>query len=320
MAVYYDFFNIIWGQHEYHSKRDLAPLKHGTPLISSRGTNQGIYGYYNITPKFKHVISVPSTGSICKAFYQGVDCCIDDDCLVMMPKQKYSVQEMVYFTLLVRKEVHRYNYGRKVTPERLGNTAVPSAIPSWVNQKPLPSFEGIDASLVNSKTQLNVSNWKEFSYTDLFEVKKGKRVLVDEILKKNGKHNFVSAIDYNNGVFCKTNLAPNQQSNVITVNYDGNGVAEAYYQDEPFWALDSVNILYPRFTLTPFIALFLVTLIRKEKFRFNYGRKWHKERMEKSTIFLPVNNNGEPDWEFIENYMMSLQYSREIKRLSIATQ
>jgi hypothetical protein len=42
--------------------------------------------------------------------------------------------------------------------------------------------------------------------------------------------------------------------------------------------------------------------------------------MEKSTIFLPVNNNGEPDWEFIENYMMSLQYSREIKRLSIATQ
>ena len=129
-------------------------------------------------------------------------------------------------------------------------------------------------------------------HTD-FEVKKGKRVIVGEIRNKYGKYAFVSAIKNRNGVFCKTNLKPNQSANVITVNYDGNGgVAIAFYHDKPFWALDSVNVLYPKFKLNPFIAMFLITLIRKERYRFNFGRKWHKARMEQSTILLPVNEKN----------------------------
>lgn len=142
MATFYTYFDIKYGQHKYHSKRNLNAKDNGTPLISSKGTDQGVYGFFDIKPVYKNVISVPNTGTICHAFYQSEDCCIDDNCLVMIPKKDLSIQEMLWFVLLVRKEKYRYKYGRQVTPDRLGNTEIPE-IPEWVNKKPIPNFKWV---------------------------------------------------------------------------------------------------------------------------------------------------------------------------------
>src|SRR6185312_739521 len=106
MTTIGDYFTIEYGQHEYNSKRDLKEKKNGTPLISSKGTNLGIYGYYDIEPKYSDVLSVPrtGTGTICYALYQGKPCCIDDNCLVLIPKKKLSLNEMFYFVFLIRKQ------------------------------------------------------------------------------------------------------------------------------------------------------------------------------------------------------------------------
>jgi hypothetical protein len=58
--------------------------------------------------------------------------------------------------------------------------------------------------------------------------------------------------------------------------------------------------------------MFLITIIRKEKFRFNYGRKWHMQRMKESKIKLPVTKAGKPDWIYMENYIKQLPFSDEI--------
>ena len=151
--------------------------------------------------------------------------------------------------------------------------------------------------------------WIPFKYSDIFEVKKGKRVVIEEELE--GKTNFVSSTEFNNGVSKMVNIEPNNKGNLITVNYDGS-VGEAFYQDKPFWALDSVNVLYPKFKLTPNIAMFLITLIKKEQHRFNYGRKWNKLRMEKSSILLPVDEKGVPDWDFMDSHIKRLYQLKRI--------
>jgi hypothetical protein len=99
--------------------------------------------------------------------------------------------------------------------------------------------------------------------------------------------------------------------NTLTVNYDGS-VAEAYYQPEPFYALDSVNVLYPKFELDTLVGLFIASMIRNEKYRFNYGRKWHLERMSKSRIKLPATPNGELDIGWIHTYMANLPGTKEL--------
>ena len=100
-------------------------------------------------------------------------------------------------------------------------------------------------------------------------------------------------------------------SGVITVNYNGS-VAEAFYQPSPFLCSDDVNVLYPKSPITPASALFVCTIIRQEKYRFSYGRKWHLDRMQKSMIRLPANPDNSPDWDFLHEYINALPFSSQI--------
>jgi len=57
------------------------------------------------------------------------------------------------------------------------------------------------------------------------------------------------------------------------------------------------------------IALFVCAIIRQEKYRFNYGRKWNAGRMRGSVIRLPVTKEGKPDWNFMRHYIATLPFS-----------
>lgn len=154
----------------------------------------------------------------------------------------------------------------------------------------------------NKSFDLNTEQWSFFELNDIFIVKKGKRLTKADM--DLGQTHFIGSSDSNNGLTAKIAREPIFKENTITVNYDGS-VAESFYQPIEFWALDSVNVLYPNFKLNPFIGLFITTVIRQEKYRFNYGRKWGKDRMEKSKIKLPM-KNGLPDYTFMEEYIKSL--------------
>jgi hypothetical protein len=65
-------------------------------------------------------------------------------------------------------------------------------------------------------------------------------------------------------------------------------------------------------TLTPELGLFLAAIIRGEKYRWGYGRKWRPIRMPDSIIKLPVKPNGKPDWTFMDNYVKTLSYSSQL--------
>ena len=161
--------------------------------------------------------------------------------------------------------------------------------------------------MINNKLELNTKEWKWFRYIDIFEIKKGKRLTKADMVV--GKIPYIGAIDSNNGV--SSYISNDEQlhsANTITVSYNGS-IAEAYYQAKEFWATDDVNVLYPKFLMNAYSALFLTTIINKEKYRFNYGRKWDKELMESSKIKLPIDEQGNPDWQWMEDYIKGLPYS-----------
>jgi len=148
---------------------------------------------------------------------------------------------------------------------------------------------------------MDTTNWSLFSFAEIFEIKKGKRLTKVDMV--DGDINYIGATDSNNGITAKiSNDKYIHSANTITVSYNGS-IAEAFYQSKPFWATDDVNVLYPKFSLTPNIAIFLCTIIHKEKYRFNYGRKWDKEMMEQSKIKLPINSDTNPAWQWIDDYV-----------------
>ena len=172
---------------------------------------------------------------------------------------------------------------------------------------------------------LNVQQWKRFQLQKLFDIKKGKRLTSED--QEEGANIYIGAIDSNNGVANYIGQNPIHQGNTISLSYNGS-VGEAFYQPEPYWATDDVNALYPRFKgFNNYIGLFMVAVIRQEKYRFSYGRKWTLENMKVTEICLPIkhNDNGScyidntkqyseygyvPDWKFMEDYIKSLHYKR----------
>lgn len=155
---------------------------------------------------------------------------------------------------------------------------------------------------------MNTTNWQWFRYDEIFEIKKGKRLTKADMIQ--GEINYIGATDSNNGITARiSNNEHIHDANTITVSYNGS-IAEAFYQSKPFWATDDVNVLYPKFDLTPLKAMFLCTIIHKEKYRFNYGRKWDKEMMQKSQIKLPINSKKLPDWDWVENYAQNKLISK----------
>lgn len=151
--------------------------------------------------------------------------------------------------------------------------------------------------------------WLPFRYGDLFDIRKGKRLTKEDMVE--GPYPFIGATDANNGITAHVaNDDFLHEGNKITVSYNGS-IAEAFYQFVPFVAYDDVNVLYPSFPLNKHIAIFLCTLIRQKKYRFNYGRKWHAEKMRESVIRLPA-RNGKPDWSYMERFVKGLAYSANL--------
>jgi len=279
-------------------------------FISRKESDNGLAAYVKkvdgVLPNPAHTISVAVSGSVLSSFYQDEEYYSGRDIYYLKPKNKMTVEEMLYYALCLQANKYKYNYGRGAN-RTLRHILVPKSMPAELmgiqNNIDVPSNKPI---LTGHYDALNIDTWKPFKLGGLFDILKGKRLTKEDM--NEGNTPFIGAIDSDNGWSNYIDQPGIFKANVITVNYDGNGVAEAFYQPVPFWALDSVNVLYPKFQLNKYIALFICTIIRKEKFRFSYGRKWNRERMIKSHIYLPAVGD-KPDFAFMENYIKSLPYS-----------
>ena len=124
---------------------------------------------------------------------------------------------------------------------------------------------------------------------------------------KDGEINYVGATAFNNGVTAKIgNTEHLHPANTITVCYNGS-IGQTFFQTEPYWATDDVNVLYPKFNITPNIAKYLCAVIYKLGFKYAYADKWTADKMSKTRIKLPATPDKSPDWAYMEQYMQNLE-------------
>ena len=157
---------------------------------------------------------------------------------------------------------------------------------------------------------LNVKSWKSFSMSSLFDITGSKTTSIIELEEYgNGNFSYVTTQATNNGIDGFYNYFT-EEGNVLTV--DSAVVGYCSFQPFNFSASDHVEKLIPKFWMNIYIAMFMVTILNLEQYRYNYGRKASQTRMKKILIDLPVTIDGKPDWEFMENYIKSLPYSSSL--------
>lgn len=166
--------------------------------------------------------------------------------------------------------------------------------------------------------KIDTSKWEAFPISMLFSVVKGTRLTKANM--RDGNINFIGASAINNGI--TAHIANDEHihpENTITITYNGS-VGEAFYQDKIFWASDDVNVLYPKFALNKYIALFIIPVLKQAGEKYAFIDKWKKEDMEKDCILLPVDDNHQPDFSYMESYMKNQEtaVSASLTKLQLA--
>ncbi len=286
----------------------------GVHFVSRSSANLGVNATVervpNVTPYSPGLITVTLGGTyLLSSFVQPREFYTAQNIKVLRPQATMTFNRKVFCCLAISENRFRYTSHGREANKTFDDILIPdtNAVPEWVDEAEWAICT--PESVARCDDEWNIEGWAGFRLSDIFEIRKGRRLTRASLGK--GRTPFIGAIDKNNGVREWVDAVPNHKGNTISVNYNGS-VAEAFYQPVPYWASDDVNVLYPRFEMTAAIGLFLCTLIRKEGYRFNYGRKWHLGRMADAFIRLPVRDEGSPDWDFMERMMGSLPYSARV--------
>ena len=296
------------------------------PCINGSSENNGVFCYLseNITEMGFELHKAPAlslarVGNAGKTFVQNSDFFIADNAFSLTLKEKQEIPVYLFISTVLDLETIKYSYGRTISIEKYKNLVI--KLPALQNGKPDYHFmknyidglqsRPIQTSVSTGAAELTVNNWRSYPMGSLFDFVKGKRLVKADMV--SGDVNYLGAISENNGVREKIETDHFQRPNCITVNYNGS-VGEAFYQSEAFWASDDVNILYAKdfWKMNKYIAMFLITVIKANRYRFGYGRKWTLEKMKETNIKLPSQTDGMPDFIYMENYIKSLPYSDRI--------
>ena len=149
--------------------------------------------------------------------------------------------------------------------------------------------------------------WHEFFFTDIFEtVQRGKRLTKANQIP--GKKPYVSSTAANNGVdnFIGNFEGVRIYSNCLTIANSGS-VGASFYHPYEFVASDHVTHL-KNSKFSSFIYLFIATQANKLSEKYNFNREINDSRIARDKIMLPVTDTGHPDYQYMEQYMMNLEY------------
>lgn len=164
-------------------------------------------------------------------------------------------------------------------------------------------------------SELKGKKWKEFYIGDIYDIKSGCSLTKENMI--NGNTPFIGASANNNAV---TNFVSNTNrsldKNVVNINFNGS-VGEAFYH--PYTALFSGDVKRLHLKDYPdneYINLFIITSIKSQKDKYSYGYKFSEKRMIRQYIKLLVNDAGNPDYEYMEQYIKNLEYNKIIEYMA----
>lgn len=134
---------------------------------------------------------------------------------------------------------------------------------------------------------------KEIQLEELFTIHSGDFHATAEL--DSGSIPLISCGDINNGLVGFFDVPKAYQySNLITVAYNGKPLT-AKYHPYIFGAKDDVAVLFPKTKISQKAMIYIAVLFNQQRWRFSYGRKCFKEKLQKMSLPLPIDGSGKID-------------------------
>ena len=173
-------------------------------------------------------------------------------------------------------------------------------------------YAGISAA---KAIALSDRKWDYFTLEKIVSsVHNGKSYNASDLVVSDGEEyvSYVTRTDENNGVSMYVQALDYQgleKANAITI---GDTTATIFFQEHEFITGPHIIVIRADW-LNVYTANFIITILNQEKYRYPvFGRAFTKDLIKQTKVYLPIDKDGNPDYQFMEDYIISLPFSKKI--------
>ena len=336
-----DLFDIKDG---YYNKKPPAEIGGEIPFLGATQSNNGITGFYSaetinrydkvgkVSSKDKekrifagNCLAVTNNGSVGNVYYQKSRFTCSHDVTPIYLKNYHLTPNLAQFLIpLLKKSGESFEYGKKWRPIRMKKSRIQLPIdsngnPHWqfmedyIKQERKKQaiqirnyYEPKMLKLAGELAGLEEVEWKEFKFTDIFtKIQRGKRLTKGNQVE--GDIPYISSTATNNGVdnFISNEEKVRKFDNCLTLANSGS-VGSCFYQQYEFVASDHVTALQNK-DFSKGVYLFLSSVIKRLEEKYSFNREINDARISRETVILPVDTTGNPNWQYMEDYVKRLE-------------
>lgn len=327
-----DFFHGVRG-----TSRKMQELNEGkTPVIAAARYNQEIAGYYDVPSEYENAITISCNGVGCgSTYYHDYPFAITGDAIVLenignVPIGALHFIASVYDVYFSRK----YSYTDKCSADKAEAEfillpATSDGQPDWAymesymkavmeeSEKRIENLKKVD----DTKNLIDTKDWKIFKLEDLFMISIS--LSVDKTafeFDDSYDIDFIGRTSINNGIQGKLyelKYAPNE-AGTYSVTQIGTKVCQ--YRENRWYASQNIFKLVPLDNAMNKASKFLTTVIT-QALKCTYSDDTYSsyptlKSLRQQEIKLPVDDNGEPDWVYMEDYMKQIE-QKAAKKLEL---
>lgn len=304
--------------------------------VSSTSFNNGVDGFIGNSEQvrtFENCLTLANSGSVGSAFFHTYKF-VASDHVTSLERKGLDKYAYLFMIPLINRLSEKYSFNREINDERIRREKIllPVTEEGNIDFVFMSSFmRGIEKDILNVtiqkfKKRLNVNEcewggvkWKNFYLKDVFPVLiPGKSKGLNHLTQvSKGGINYLGATNLNNGVlgFVLPKQQQIQKGNCIAFIRNGEGsMGYAVYKAENFIATSDITLGY-NLHLNRYSGMFITTIADRIRGKYNFGYKRNGLRLSKEILSLPVNDNDEIDWSFMENFMRTIESNQIIEYL-----
>jgi len=307
-----------------------------TPYVGATNQNNGTISYLkkydNLITKGNCMVFVcDGEGSMGYSYYKNED--FIGTTTIKVGRNRYLNKFNGLFISTVADTVRgKYNFGYKRNELRLKNETLSLPInkegsPNWkfmedyIKQEMREQSQKVITYYGNKLMKLGFElldydvEWKEFFFTDIFkEIKRGKRLTKNNQI--NGDTPYISSTGINNGVdnFIGNDEKVRKYANNLSLANSGS-VGSCFYHNYEYIASDHITALTSEHA-DEYIYKFMSTIISRLEEKYSFNREINDKRISREKLFLPIDKNGEPHWEYMSNFVKKLEKENIEKTLN----
>lgn len=284
----------------------------------------GFVGNESGVRKFSNCLTVANSGSVGSAFFHQYEF-VASDHVTQLKREGLDKYAYLFMLPLINRLSEKYSFNREINDNRIKREKLilPATQTGEIDFAFMSSFmKEIEQDILNTtlkvfKNRASVNKckrggviWKNFLIRDLFPILvPGKSKGLNHIEKVENGISYLGATNQNNGVLCfvTANKDLVQKGNCIAFIRNGEGsMGYSVYKAEDFIATSDMTLGYNE-NLNKYIGTFITTVADRIRGKYNFGYKRSATRLVKEVLTLPVDKNGQPYWEYMENYMRNIE-------------